>query len=302
MDDLTEKTEKSLQMNARLVVWITLLVAAMGIVGSIAFLILQYPPAIEIAKPENRRLVTLVKVDEFLKHFESTGNSSSGKIFEDEVSLSSKTRISAKYLDEAKKIVACSRESNSKSGLDISAFTPQLAETFQHELQRVADSQREQRGVSYVADAVRFFCEVVTKAEVIAYKRSNSEVQLFDAVINYHLTHWDQVKEDSVRFGQEENQRVLTAIAREKLSASTAQFGTFGAFCVLGVAFGLLLLAALYFVLARIELTVHRAYRMLEALNLNTLKLTADSEFSKLPLAHLPPDAPVADSTVQGTQ
>jgi hypothetical protein len=299
LDNLTEKTEKSLLMKLHLAVWATLSVAVMATVGSIVFLVVQYSQSSEIPKPESRRLEASVKADDFLKQFASTRDFSTVKIFEDEVSQSTQVRVKAKYLDEAKKIVACSRDSNSKSGLDISAFTPQLAETFQHELQRVADSQPEQRGVTYVADAVRFFCEVMTKAEVIAYKKNNSEMQLFDAVINYHLTQWDRVKQDSVRFGQAEQQRILNAISTENLRVANMQSRAFAAVCIAGGSLGLLMATALYFVLARVELAVQRVYQIVEALNLNVVEQSSHSEFSKLPLQHPTPDAPVVDSIVQ---
>ena len=301
MDDLIEKTEKSLQIKLRVAVWATVFVALMATVGSIVFFVFQYPQPLEIQKPETRRLVTSVKTDDFLKQFAPNGDFSSEKTFEDEVSQSTQARAKAKYLDEAEKIVACSRDSNAKSGLDTSAFTPQLAETFQHELQRVADSQREQRGATYVTDAVRFFCEVVTKTEVIAYKRSNSEVQLFDAAINYHLKQWDQVKEDSVRFGQDEQQRILNATAKENLRVANMRSSALVAACIAGGSLGLLMAAVLYFVLARVELMVHRVHQMVEALNLNAAEKSSHSEFSNLPLQHLPPDIPGVDSTVQGT-
>ena len=299
LDDLTEKTEKSLLIKLRMAVLATLFVAVIAVVGSIIFLVFQYSQPLEVQKPENKPQITSIKADDFLKQMASNGDFSSEKANDAAVSQSTLAHAQTKYLDEAKKIVVCSKESNAKSGLDTSAFTPQLAETFQHELQGVADSLRGQRGILYVADAVRFFCEVMSKAEVIAYKKSNSEVQLFDAVINFHLKHWDQLNEDLIQFRQNEQQRVLNATAKEELRVLKSQFSLFGVLSIVGGSLGLLMATALYFVLARVESTVKSLYRMVEPLNLNRMPEKPLSQFSELPLQNPTHDAPLADSTEQ---
>ena len=299
MDDLAEKTERSFGITLHLAVWATLIVAMIAGVVSIVFVVIQYSHSPEIPNPSKQRQINQIKADDFLKQLVPYGSFSSEKIFEDDSPQATLVQAKVKYLDEAKKIVACSKDSNAKSGLDTSAFTLQLAETFQHELRGVADSKQGQRGISYVSDAVRFFCEVVSKAEVIAFKKNNSESQLFDAVINYHLKQWDQLQEDAVKFRQEEQQRVLHEIAQKELRSATAQIRTFGALCIFVGSLGLLTAAALYFVLARTESTVNSLRQMVESLNVNTTQNTTKSEVSELQLDCQPPEVPATDSKDQ---
>jgi Ca2+/Na+ antiporter len=301
LDDLAEKTERSPGIALHLAVWTTLTVATIAAVVSVVFVVIQYSHSLEIPNPEKQRQINVVKADDFLKQLVPHGSFASGKKFEDDSPQSNLVQVKGKYLDEAKKIVACSKDSNAKSGLDTSAFTLQLAETFQHELRGVADSKNEQRGILYVSDAARFFCEVVSKAEVIAYKKSNSESQLFDAVINYHLKQWDQLQEDAAKFRRDEPQRVLSEIAQKELRSATAQIRTFGALCIFLGSLGLLTAAALYFVLARTESTVNSLRRMVESLNVTMTQKSPDSEISELPVP-VPVHAPVVlatDSTDQ---
>lgn len=257
MDDATADVnvhaEQVLLTRLRVAVWATVGIAVVAIVGAVAALVFQYMQVTRLANPGSAGLVKTVKVDDFVRQLAdapSLPGSGGGK-----------------YLEEAKQIVNCSRESNAKSGLDTAAFTPQLAEVFRLELQRVAQSQREERGAAYVADAVRFFCAVLSQPAVIAYKKNNSEEQLFDAVINYHLTQWDQLKDEARRFRQDEQLRNLNAILQDELRTVKAQSGTLAALCIAGVSLGLLMVAALYFVLSRMEFKLQGLQRAVEALS-----------------------------------
>jgi hypothetical protein len=301
LDDLAERTEKSLLLKLRPAVWAMVFTAVIMSFGAIGFTIFQYSQSVEISKPLNRPQVTSVKAEGFLQQLAQKEDYPSGTSFENERSKSTLPLVKANYLDEAKKIVECSRNSNARSGLDTTAFTPQLAQTFQHELQGVAESSREQRGVLYVADAVRFFCEVMSNTEVIAYKKNNSEVQLFDSVINYHLNQWDRLQENSVRIRQDEQQSVLNATVKEEIRVAKVQMNTLGALSVVGSSLGLLMAAMLYFVLARTELRINSVYQMVASLNLNTMQQKPSSEFSELPLQGPPPEVALNGAIDQGS-
>jgi hypothetical protein len=267
MDDVSANLERTLLTRLRLAVWATVGMALIAITSAIALLVFQYAHVTKTPNPGDAGQVKAVKVDGFLKQLEQIPFLPGA--------------ASGRYLQEAKQIVACSRDSNGKSGLDTTAFTPTLAEVFRLELERVADSPRDERGGAYVADAVRFFCLVLNQPAVIAYKKNHSEEHLFDAVINYHLTQWDQLKDEIRRFRQDEQVRALNATVKEELRIVKAQSGILAALCIAGVALGLLMVAALYFVLTRMEFKLQGLHRMVESLNPTGTLVTASSVVSE---------------------
>lgn len=282
--DVNANAEQVLLTRLRVAVWATVVIALVAIVGAITALVFQYMQVTKVAQPSRAGLVKTVNVNDFVKQLADTPSVSGS--------------ADGKYLNEARQIVDCSRESNAKSGLGTAAFTPQLAEVFRLELQRVAQSQREERGAAYVADVVRFFCAVLNQPAVIAYKKNNSEEQLFDVVINYHLTQWDQLKDEARRFRQEEQLRSLNATIQDESRIVKAQSGTLATLFIVGVALGFLMVAALYFLLTRMELKLQGLQRAVEALNAKAVLPAAAIEEPPptSPQPTVPDEAPATDA------
>jgi hypothetical protein len=287
MDDLNANAERVMLSRLRLVAWATAGIALVVIVGAASTLAFQYTQVVKAPRPGDAGLVKAVKVDDFLKQLAQAPSVSGA--------------TNGKYLAEARQIVECSRDSNAKSALDTAAFTPQLAEVFRLELQRVADSLGEERGTPYVTDAVRFFCAVLNQPAVIAYKKSNSEEQLFDAVINYHLAQWDQLKDEAKRFHQDEPLRGLNATMKDELRIVKALLGTLAALCIAGAMLGLSMVAALYVAMKRMEFKLQGLQRVLDELNTRTLKRATASSPEALP-PYPSPASPEAPATAPDGQ
>lgn len=283
MDDAVTNAESRLMERLRVAVWSAVGIAFVAIVGAIAVLAFQYAQVVKAPNPGDAGLVRTVKVDDFLKQFPQAP--------------SLPGTAGGKYLEEARQIVACSRDSNARSGMDTAGLTPQLAEAFRLELQRVAETRRDDRGAAYAVDAVRFYCAVLNQPAVIEYKKSNSEEQLFDAVINFHLAQWDQLKDEARRLRQDDQLRNLNATIKEDLRVARAQSGALAALSIVGVSLGLLVAAVLYFVLTRMQMKLNDLSRMVEALNDAVAQRSEPKVSAEVPAQSEPIALPETSST-----
>ncbi len=203
-----------------------------------------------------------VNIDEFLKQLEKPGEEPQE---EEKKSEPPPARPAApKYKDEARKIIACLNESNTKSQLQLPSFSEEVIEEFRRDLQRVADMAGRDRGQPYVDDAVRVVCAILQHEKVIALRKKNKELRVFIPAVNFHIQQWDELKAEARRFEAAEQKRFEeqqnAEEQRVELSRDKGKAALMGA----GAALGLFMLIAIYLLIAAMESHLRQMSRSLE--------------------------------------
>jgi hypothetical protein len=203
-----------------------------------------------------------VNIDEFLKQLEKPGEEPQE---EGKKSESPPAKPAApKYKDEARKIIACLNESNTKSQLQLPSFSEEVIEEFRRDLQRVADMAGRDRGQPYVDDAVRVVCAILQHEKVIALRKKNKELRVFIPAVNFHIQKWDELKAEARRFEAAEQKRLEEQQNAEELRVELSRDKGKVALMGAGAALGLFMLIAIYLLIAAMESHLRQMSRSLE--------------------------------------
>ncbi len=203
-----------------------------------------------------------VNIDEFLKQLEKPGEEPQQ---EEKKSEPPPARPAApKYKDEARKIIACLNESNTKSQLQLPPFSEEVIEEFRRDLQRVADMAGRDRGQPYVDDAVRVVCAILQHEKVIALRKKNKELRVFIPAVNFHIQQWDELKAEARRFEAAEQKRFEEQQNAEELRVALSRDKGKTALMGAGAALGLFMLIAIYLLIAAMESHLRQMSRSLE--------------------------------------
>lgn len=242
------------------------LLATVGALGVAAYQYFQTPNAVAPAKKAEEKGVN---GDDFLKQLNAAPKPAPKKEGEEEPAAAAPEAAPKaeplKYKEEAGKMIACSKDSASKAGLDGSAFTEESEENFRSSLQHIADDPSKDRAQAYVADALKVGCAMLGNAKVIAFHKANPQEEVFGRIMNFHLTAWDQMKEEARKFEREEEARVKAAEESEALRIAQARAAALALLMVAGIAFGVFMATALYLIIAAVESNLRNINRNIEA-------------------------------------
>ena len=94
-------------------------------------------------------------------------------------------------IEISNKIIKCANESNFKAGIKALNFTDQFVSKFREDLHPAAYGKDIQRGSNYLIDVAGTFCSVILGEDVIAARIKNPSINIFESLINVHISWWD---------------------------------------------------------------------------------------------------------------
>ena len=242
------------------------LLATVGALGVAAYQSLQSPNTVAPAKKAEEKGVS---GEDFLKQLNAAPKTAPKKEGEEEPAAAAPEAAPKaeplKYKEEAVKMIACSKDSASKAGLDGSAFTEESEENFRNSLQRIADDPSKDRTQAYVVDALKVGCALLGNAKVIAFHKANPQEEVFGRIMNFHLTAWDQMKQEARKFERDEEARVKAAEEAEAARIAQARATALAMLTLAGIAFGIFMATALYLIIAAVESNLRNINRNIEA-------------------------------------
>lgn len=259
---MTSNTE---QLFLKIFKFVVMALMGLSLLGSVIALVvgLWYlsasPKEPEPAKPAPQQEVN---IDEFLRQLDK--QKEAPKEEEKKVQPPVEKPLTFKYLDEARKIMACLNDSNNKANLNLPVFTEALVEDFRGNIERVADTPRRDRGQPYVTDAVRVVCAILLHEKVIALRSKNKELRVFIPAVNFHIQKWDDIKDEARKFEASEKARVVSQRNAEELRAELARQKGLNILIGAGAAFGLFMAIALYLIISAMESHLRSISRALQ--------------------------------------
>lgn len=234
--------------------FVIMVLMGLSLLGSIIalvvglFFLTATPKEPEPAKPAPQREVN---IDEFLNQLDK--QKEAPKEEEKKVEPPTQKPLTYKYLEDARKIMACLNDSNKKAELNLSAFTDEAIEDFRGNLERIADAPRQDRSQPYVTDAARVVCLILGHEKVISLRSKNKELRVFVPAVNFHLQKWDEIKDEARKFELAEKARVVAQRNAEELRAEIARQRGLNILIGAGAAFALFMAIALYLIIAAME-------------------------------------------------
>ena len=175
-----------------------------------------------------------------------------------------------KYLTESQQILICAAKFDAKTN-NMNAYNIEVLLNY---LARNADSTRFDRGQPWVTDLAKFECSVFANAQIIELKKKNSDLNILDASIYYHIRAWDEIKKRVAQFNKDEEDRINSERAEEESRVFAAKAKALGVLIVAASAFGVFMLLALYLIISAIESNLRRLSDNVE-------------EYKKITTAHL---------------
>ncbi|MFZ9264178.1 MAG: hypothetical protein ACO222_03365 [Polynucleobacter sp.] len=229
------------------------LIATLGALGYAAKLYFQSPKEPEPAKTAP---ATGVDVDSFLKTLEEKKPEEAPKTDDQkpEEAKPVEPKKTDKYLTEARQIAGCWRNFNKAIGKPEPTKTLEEQTTeFRQTLERIADAANKNRGQAYATDSSKFACVISTNEKIKTYGKSNSEKDVFVNGLNFHIRAWDDLKAKEAQFNQQEEKRVAKERADEEQRVAIEKAQSMMFLTIAGVAFGLMMVLALYLIFSAIE-------------------------------------------------
>jgi|GEM_PF-1022051 len=232
------------------------LLCAVGAIGFAAYPYIQSPKA---PAPAQKAPSQNVGVDEFLKQLKPDAPKQATPIENEEKKVEPEPKPAVvKYKEEAKKIFGCDLDSIKQAQMTITDSGEDTVEAFRKEIQRIADHQTADRGQPFATDLVKVSCAIFLHTQVIDYRKSHQDADIFADAINFHIKAWDTLKDEAAKFEQDELHRVKQEEQEENMridqSKQSAQFSLL----VAAGAFAIFMASALYLIISAIESNLRR--------------------------------------------
>lgn len=230
-------------------------------VGAIVFAAYQFSQSAKPPAPAQKAPAQAVNVDEFLKQLKTDSPKQEAPIESDEEKVEPAPKPAPiKYKEEAKKIFGCDLDSIKQAKIAATESGEVRVEAFRKELQRIADYKSVDRGQPFVTDLVKFSCAIFLHPQVIDFRKSHNDAEIFANAINFHIKAWDTLKEEAAKFEQDERDRVEQAEQEEALRVALSKEAAKFSLLVAAGAFALFMALALYLIISAIESNLRGIY------------------------------------------
>jgi hypothetical protein len=247
---------------------------------------LQWPTPAESTK---NATLKAVNVEEIVSQFrfdnlEDAGQAPNSLVPKSQTSASPVLELS-NYENDAKRIVACAKQLSMNAGSGTAGFTPEVTENLAAEIQRIANADLSARGSAYVANAVTTFCAAANRSELVEFKKRNPEKQVFEMLINHHLSNWDTMVRERVFLEKVANYRLSSESfqSEARLSSMTSKLLLYLLIAVGSL--GLFVLIAIYAAYRMIGWNFRNVFLSIESLKAGEKHHLMDAGLVKISLA-----------------
>ena len=228
-------------------------------VGAIVFAAYQFSQSPKPPTPAQKAPVKAVNVDEFLKQLKTDSPKQEAPAVSDEDKVEPVPKPApVKYKEEAQKIFGCDLDSIKQAKIAATEADEVRVEAFRKELQRIADHKSVDRGQPFVTDLVKLSCAIFLHSQVIDFRKSHHDAEIFADAINFHIKAWDTLKEEAAKFEKDERDRVEQEEQEEALRVALSKESAKFSLLVAAGAFGLFMALALYLIISAIESNLRR--------------------------------------------
>ena len=227
-------------------------------IGALIYAAIEYTQKPKEPAPAKTAPAATVNVEDFLKKIQQSKKVEAPPKEEPEDPTVEEPKqekpVEKKYLNEARQLLACAKEFDSKSKQNTSVDE----EGIRLWLQRNADDRKHERGQAWVTDSVKFNCAVLSNQQVIEFIKKKPEIKLLMESSSYHIEAWDEIILNIAEFNQNEEARIENERNEEQARVFAAKTRAFFVLAIAGGAFGVFMLLALYLIFSAIESNLRR--------------------------------------------
>jgi hypothetical protein len=177
------------------------------------------------------------------------------------------TTTTLRFINEANQLIGCLDEFMKAAEMSVTVQTDQQKiETLGRlrlEIERL--SQDDTRGEPWVADIVRFGCQLLRDPALAQLKKDGKIGVIFWPALRFHANAWSQAVKAKQDFDGAEQRRVASEEAAEAARVLASKMSAIKFLSAAGIAFAGFLFMALYLIFARIERNLAGIETKLEA-------------------------------------
>jgi len=228
--------------------------ALLTTIGALIYAAIEYSQKPKEPAPAKTAPAESVNIDDFLKKIQQSKKVETPPPNEDAEDAKpeepkQEKPSEKKFLNEAKQLLACSKEFDSKTKQNTGVDEEGIRLWFQ----RNADDHKHERGQAWVTDSVKFNCSVLGNQQIIEFAKKKPEIKLLMESSFYHIEKWDEIKNKIAEFNRNEEERIESERREEEARVFAAKARAIVVLAVAGGAFGLFMLLALYLIFSAIE-------------------------------------------------